>query len=202
MIEDFLFDTIEKAKENKIKIIFDPNKLEFTPGSECSGLFDSENLELTVSINRPKEVWLPVFVHESCHMDQFIENCDIWKNAYIKDNDTSGILDMWLQGVVDLNETQLNEVIDKVLNLELDCEKRAVEKIKQYKLGINIVEYTKKANAYVYFYRALAKTRKWTTPIYSPYALKEVWSQMPNKFLNEYKSDSPLVELIKLNCFK
>jgi hypothetical protein len=204
-IGEFLFDTIEKAREHNIKIILDPNKVEFTPGYECSGLFDADNSELIVNINKPQNLWLPVFVHEVCHMDQFIEDCEIWKNCYIKNNDVSGILDMWLQHIVDLNQTQLDEVTNKILDLELDCEKRAVEKIKKYKLDININDYIKKANAYVYFYRALAKTRKWTSAEVSPYVLKEVWEKMPIKFLkdqSEYKSNDPLVDLIVSKCFK
>jgi hypothetical protein len=111
---------------------------------------------------------------------------------------------MWLQHVVDLNPEQLKNVVDKVLEMELDCEKRSIEKIKKYKLPINVKEYTQKANAYMYFYRALAKTRKWTNKSKSPYSLTNIWKQMPSKLLNsqaDYKESNLLVDLIVSECF-
>jgi hypothetical protein len=88
--------------------------------------------------------------------------------------------------------------------MELDCEKRSVAKIKQFKLPINIKEYIQKANAYIFFYRALSKTRKWTTKDKSPYTVEAVWKKMPSKLLNsqtDYKESNALVDLIVSECF-
>lgn len=203
-MERFLIELFEKCKDYKIKVILDPTKVEFGQGNEVSGLYDSHNLELTVAINKPYIDWLPILVHESCHMDQHLENCKVWQECTIKDHDACNILDMWLSGVVDLNATQLEDTINRVLNMELDCERRSVEKIKKYKLPIDTTEYTQKANAYVYFYRAMMKTRKWTTKERSPYSAEHVWSQMPKKFYSdqtEYKIEDPLVDLIVKECF-
>lgn len=203
-VSTFLLDLIERCREHKVKIILDPTKVEFAPGSECSGLFSQDPLELTVAINRPVEMWLPVMVHESCHMDQHLENSKIWTDCYIKDHDSSNILDMWLSGVVDLNPVQLKDVLDRLLNMELDCERRSVEKIKKFKLPIDPTEYIQKANAYVYFYRAIARTRKWTSAERSPYRNNAVWPLMPKVLYADqsfYKEDDPLVDLIEKNCF-
>jgi hypothetical protein len=203
-ISTFLLDVIETAKEHKIKVILDPNAVTFGEGDEVSGLFDSDNLELTVNTNKPTEDWISIMIHESCHMDQHIEQCKEWTNLDVKGHDATTLLDMWLQHVIDLNPEQLKNVIDKVLEMELDCEKRSVEKIKKYKLPINVKEYTQKANAYMYFYRALAKTRKWTNKSKSPYSLTNIWKQMPSKLLNsqaDYKESNLLVDLIVSECF-
>ncbi len=203
-VSTFLLDVIETAKEHKIKVVLDPNKVTFGDGDEVSGLFDSDNLELIVSINKPTEEWVSIMVHESCHMDQHIEQCKEWTDLDIKGHDATTLLDMWLQHIVDLNPDQLKNVIDKVLEMELDCEKRSVDKIKNYKLPLNIKEYIQKANAYMYFYRALAKTRKWTTKNKSPYAVATVWKKMPSKLLNsqtDYKESNALVDLIVSECF-
>lgn len=200
----FILDLINRCKDNKVKLIMEPGKVEFAPGSECSGLFSPDPLEITVGINRPIEMWLPVLVHESCHMDQFLENSKVWADCYIKDHDTSTILDMWLAGLVDLNPTQLKDVLDRLLNLELDCERRSVEKIKKYKLPIDITEYIQKANAYVYFYRAIARTRKWTSSERSPYRNDGVWPMMPKQLFADqsyYLESDPMVDLIEKNCF-
>jgi hypothetical protein len=203
-ISTFLLDVIETAKEHKIKVILDPNAVTFGEGDEVSGLFDSDNLELTVNTNKPTEDWISIMIHESCHMDQHIEQCKEWTNLDVKGHDATTLLDMWLQHVIDLNPEQLKNVIDRVLEMELDCEKRSVEKIKKYKLPINVKEYTQKANAYMYFYRALAKTRKWTNKSKSPYSLTNIWKQMPSKLLNsqaDYKESNLLVDLIVSECF-
>jgi hypothetical protein len=205
-ISTFLLDVIETAGEHKIKVILDPNKVTFGDENEVSGLFDSENAELTVNISKPTDEWTAVMVHESCHMDQHIEQCKPWTDLDIKGHDATTLLDMWLEHVVDLNQNQLSDVLNRVIAMELDCEVRSVEKIKKYKLPINISEYIQKANAYMYFYRALGFTRKWTTKSNSNQnSLEYVWKQMPTKLFDsqaDYKDSDPLVELIVNNCFK
>ena len=115
-VSTFVFDVIERAKEHKVKIILDPNKVDFGDG-EVSGLFDSDNLELTVNTNKPVLDWLPIFVHESCHMDQHIEGAKVWIDLDIKGHDACTLLDMWLSRIVDLNPDQLTNVTNKVLDL-------------------------------------------------------------------------------------
>lgn len=202
-VSTFVFDVIERAKEHKVKIILDPNKVDFGEG-EVSGLFDSDNLELTVNTNKPILEWLPIFVHESCHMDQHIESAKPWLDLDVKGHDATNLLDMWLGHIIDLNAGQLETIVNKVLEMELDCEKRSVEKIKQYKLPLDIKEYVRKANAYMYFYRALMKTRKWTCKEKSPYSIDDVWKEMPSQLYadqSKYQTSSPLVDLIVQKCF-
>lgn len=202
-VSTFVFDVIESAKENKVKIILDPNKVDFGDG-EVSGLFDSDALELTVNTNKPVSEWLPILVHESCHMDQHAEDAPAWIGLDIKGHDACTLLDMWLSHIIDLNPSQLEDVTNRVLEMELDCEKRSLEKIKRYKLPIDLKEYVKKANAYIYFYRALMRTRKWTNKEKSPYSVESVWTQMPSYFLDnqsKYSATDPLVDLIVENCF-
>ena len=203
-VSTFLLNVIETAKEHKIKVILDPNKVTFGDDSEVSGLFDSDNMELTVATNKPTEEWISIMVHESCHMDQHIEQCKPWTDLDIKGHDATTLLDMWLQHIVDLNPEQLKNVVNRVLEMELDCEKRSVAKIKKYKLPINVKEYTQKANAYMYFYRALANTRKWTTKSKSPYSIEDVWKKMPSKLFNsqsDYKDSNILTQLVINECF-
>jgi hypothetical protein len=202
-VSTFVFDVIESAKENKVKIILDPNKVDFGEG-EVSGLFDSDALELTVCTNKPVEEWVSILVHESCHMDQHAEDAPAWINLDIKGHDSCTLLDMWLGNIIDLNNDQLTNVINRVLEMELDCEKRSVEKIKRYKLPLDVKEYVQKANAYMYFYRALMRTRKWTDKEKSPYSVEKVWKQMPIYLFDDqskYSVSDPLVDLIEQNCF-
>ena len=173
-------------------------------GQKCSGLFTTEDggtgaIQVKLTKNN---TWLPILVHESCHMDQWYENCKEWKATMLSpDIDATIIIDYWLQGHVDLNKSQSTKVFDSVINMELDCEMRSVNKIIKYKLPIDITEYVKKANSYIYFYRVMQKERKWYNGSKKPYNLKNVWSEFPSHFDNDYnKISKRYYKLIKDNC--
>ena len=66
-------------------------------------------------------------------------------------------------------------------------------------------EYIQKSNAYILFYWAMFKTRKWYTPKKRPYELKELWSKMPKHWLAEYHYENNalnnvLIDLIIEKC--
>jgi hypothetical protein len=86
---------------------------------------------------------------------------------------------------VELSAAQKEAIIAKVQRVELDAEMRSVDKIKKYGLPLDVAYYTKRANAYVWFYRAVAKTRKWIT---APYNDQRVLALMPDHFNNDYSS--------------
>ena len=92
---------------------------------------------------------------------------------------------MWLERVVELTPEQMAVVIDKVQRVELDCERRSVRKILDNDLPLDVELYTKKANAYVWFYRALPLTRRWFIAPYNNPKLLEI---MPAHFDNDYRT--------------
>ncbi len=81
----------------------------------------------------------------------YIEDCENMKYNIFGD---------WLKGKRCLKK-DAHDCIDILKNLELDCEKRSVEKILKYNLPIDIKEYIQKANCYVFFYNHMKKTRQW-----------------------------------------
>jgi hypothetical protein len=85
-----------------------------------------------------------------------------------------------------------NEIRTSII-VEVDCEKRTVEKIKKYGLDsiINIDEYIQKSNAYVLFYLWMRKNRKWYTIGKEPYNIPDVVSVMPKTFDIDYTELSP-----------
>jgi len=189
-IVQFLESEIEHCKENKVKIKF--SNIEYVPinGVDCSGYFeDDPKPYIRVAVKKPFDEWFPVFIHESCHKDQYVENSIVWAQK-IKDYfNASDILDMWINQVVELKPKQLTEVIKQVINLELDCEKRSVEKIKKYNLPINIEAYIQQANSYIFYHHLLAEYRRYPTKA-APYEVKELWTQMPKTFKKNYASIS------------
>ncbi|TFG98652.1 hypothetical protein E4H12_05410 [Candidatus Thorarchaeota archaeon] len=185
----YIVDTVKHANKNgfavhlikKRSVVFGGEK------SKVNGYLTDEGNVLATATAKPKKQWFYTFVHESCHMDQCIEQARVWKNLKINGRDVTDLVFAWLEGIVELNQDQFDNYAYRAAMIELDCEKRSVKKILHYDFEYDVLEYTQRANSYVYFYRMLRTTRKWYTIGREPYNVKEVWSQMPNHFRNDYK---------------
>ena len=150
----------------------------------CSGFFDDTVPELAVAMGR--EDSLPILIHEYNHMMQWKEDCPVWRDC----GSSCEMLDAWIEGETFDAET-INRAIDRIIDIELDCEKRTVEFITSSGIDIDVSEYTKKSNAYILFYNMIRDTRKWYSSDKKPYDVKEVWSKMPDKFGEENYTITP-----------
>lgn len=199
-LNKFIIDTIERAANNDISVHFICDK-DFKYG----GLYDGDAHTLTVCVTDSEgkihQDWLKLFIHESCHMDQDIEQVSVWLASEISDTNAFTIVDEWLNGIIELSPKQIETYIDMMQAIELDCEKRAIAKIKKYKLKIDQTQYIKEANAYLYFYEALKETRKWTKPGKGAYRIPEIVAICPDTYQKEYKSNREVIELIKKLCY-
>lgn len=193
-VQDVILDTVTTAVSNGITVILSKDDAVIHSADEtktpCAGFFcgnDVENdLQIAVAMGKPIKEWLPVFLHESSHMDQYLENCDAWKNIVLEDGtDTSDALFNWIAGK---DVDNIRDCALRSLNVELDCEKRTLQKIHHYELWdyINAEEYIQKSNAYVYFYLYMLETRKFYEKGKAPYTIKEVWSAAPMHFNGDY----------------
>jgi translation elongation factor EF-1beta len=124
-------------------------------------------------------------------MDQWIEKVPEWTENAGMDN-----IEKWLGGDNNVNMNNIDNEIRTSMIVEVDCERRTVEKIKKYGLQslINIDEYIKKSNAYVLFYLWMRKNRKWYTVGKEPYNIPEIINIMPNKFDIDYSKMTPEIE--------
>ncbi len=186
-------DVYKEAKANKIKIHLKNTKTVKLPGetNKCKGYFITEPTPLlVVAVGDIFEKWIETFLHEASHMEQFIEDPlnfegdDIWN---------------WLEGKEELSKELIDKYILSYINLELDCEKRVIQKISKYNLPINIEEYIQKANTYLYFYEVIVRKRKWITGVYQN---PKIWKLAPKTFKKDYskvpkKLREVLEELIK-----
>lgn len=182
----FISQQCEIIRTAGVEVILSETSTVQFGNTTCNGFFSDETpKQLVVATGKPFLDWLPVFVHETCHFDQWIEQDPVWTNK-IGGAEPMFILDLWLNNEIELNNKQRSKIVQAALQIELDCEKRAVQKYINYQLHpyFNEVEYTKKANAYVYFYLYLEQTRKWY--IRAPYAIESVWTHMPDTFDNSY----------------
>ena len=188
------FVTSLKRKSNKLGV-----KLELTNNTEivisekikCSGFFQSKfgkdpNL-LTTATKLPIERWLSVLVHESCHMDQWEEKIKLWKD-HDKLNDN--VVDEWLEGK-NHSVKKVELAIKVTRDLELDCEQRAVNKIKKFNLPINVKEYIQKANVYIFFHNWVLVKRKWYNPTNCPFTNPKIYKLLKHEWYDSYETIPP-----------
>ena len=195
---NFIQAEIAHCKQHKIKveILKDLNLV------ECNGHFaDNSNACLTVYTNNNIDEWLPVFVHETCHKDQYLEKTDIWNKRIGNEYDALEIFDMWIDHHIELLPHQLRPVLENIVQVELDCERRSAIKIQKYDLPIDLNEYIQKSNAYIWYYHAAAHTRAYTQRI-SPYINPDVWTKMPLDFNRNYSNiKSKMLKLYLKHCY-
>jgi hypothetical protein len=173
------------TKENNIKLVLSPEKgVQFSEGGIlCNGYFDDITSTLACALGKDVSQWLVILLHESCHMDQWVEKVPEWTENVGMDN-----IEKWLNGDDSVNMNNIDNEIRTSIIVEVDCEKRTVEKIKKYGLDsiINIDEYIQKSNAYVLFYLWMRKNRKWYTIGKEPYNITDVVNVMPKTFDIDY----------------
>ena len=184
-VKVFIEDLKLYTKENNIKLILSPEKgVQFSEGGIlCNGYFDDITSTLACALGKDVSQWLVILLHESCHMDQWVEKVPEWTENVGMDN-----IEKWLNGDDSVNMNNIDNEIRTSIIVEVDCEKRTVEKIKKYGLDsiINIDEYIQKSNAYVLFYLWMRKNRKWYTIGKEPYNIPDVVSVMPKTFDIDY----------------
>lgn len=192
-------DTIDLANENgfcvkllDVPIIYLDPKTQSMP---ITGVFEEDLCRLTTAARRPLDRWVGVLAHESCHLDQCLEKTRVWKNGdYVYD------FDEWLEGRKHIPPAILRRYTRFIQHLELDCEIRTTEKIITYNLPIDIPTYIQQSNAYVYFYEAVRRTKKWCRKGTQPFIEPTIYKRMPKDFLplDEYANLTPRM----LNLFK
>lgn len=171
-------------------------------GIRVSGFFvETPRPTLAVATGKPLDEWLPILVHEACHMDQWAEGAPEWAaNTLADGREAVDWLDEWCAGGRELAAPVLDDVIDRAMAVELDCERRVLAALEQFGLPIDRAEYAQRANAYVHFYRHVARIRRWNPPDQAPYQLEAVWrtapthlvSQPPFSLLAAYETAYPL----------
>lgn len=177
-----------KNQEKKIQTFlgycllhYKSTKFEFVPTEklkigaiECTG--EAINGRLTIATGGNKENWLQVFLHETCHLDQRIER----PKWFDKCDNLVTKLDKWLSNEDGAKDISWDD-ITKIIELEHDCEKRSLQKIKDFDLPINLEEYAQKANSYLASYANTFRDRKWDS---APYTDPKRWKSYDKELLS------------------
>jgi len=194
-INRFISDLRETTSKEGVRLFLSPdNGVEYVGGGfMCNGYFDGDGKTLACALGKDVSQWLIILLHESCHMDQWIEQVPEWTENIGMDN-----IDRWLSGDNNVDMKKIDEEIRTSMLVELDCEKRTVEKIKKYNLDsiIDIDEYIQKSNAYILFYLWLKKNRRWYTIGKEPYNQAIVVSSMPKSFNIDYTNLDSEIEKV------
>jgi predicted aminopeptidase len=173
-----------------------------TSGIQVSGYFDDKiEPTLACAIGKPEADWYEILVHESCHMDQWHEQSETWNNCFANGIDCDKGMDEWLSGK-EFHIDEYTHYIRTMQAVEIDCEKRTARKILDLNLNIDLTQYIKKANTYLFYYSVLLETKKWCDV--APYKIPEIVEQMPHCYLKpeEYFNVSPeLLELYTKKCY-
>ena len=161
--------------KNNISLRLENKHLVDMDNLPCSGYFDESSLVVATKKSKISE-WVTTLLHESCHMDQYLEKSKV----YIPDNAGLNIVEGWINKK-SINKTKLYNGFKNTILLELDCEKRTVKKIKKYKLNISIPTYIQEANAYLFSYIYALEEKTWYE---APYENLKIVKVMPKTFLS------------------
>jgi hypothetical protein len=190
-VKQLLADIAEKCSKHGINFRLEYATCVDAQNLPCSGYFDEESLVVATK-KKDQNEWISTLLHEACHLDQFLKGPSVWT----PDDQALHIVEAWIDGKK-MTKQKRNKGFKNALALELDCEKRTIQKIKKYKLDIDIKDYIKKANSYLFAYTHALHERHWYK---QPYENKKIYSKMPDKFL---KLDQYFTEYFKYeNLYK
>ena len=189
-INKFISDLKQECSENNVTLLIPKTAgVKYSDSSVLTnGYFDSDTRVLACATGKPISQWLLTLIHESSHMDQFTEGDPTFTNLLGLDETFK-----WIDGSEDVDFKLIDEEIKSSIAVEVNCEKRTVEKIKQY--GLDFIAsseiYTQKSNAYALFYLWMRKKRSWYKIGFEPYNIESVYSKMPKTFDIDYTELSP-----------
>lgn len=178
---------IDKANRHGVEVLLSAERMvPIQDGNDCNGFFQDEpKPKLAVACGQEQDRWIQVLLHESSHMDQWIESSPYWTDGKFCGVEAIDIIELWIRKYVELTDKKKWEIIRAARNVELDCERRTALKIENWDLGISAEQYTQRANAYVLFYNMIGMYRQWYSPGKEPYNDSAIYNAMPKVFHND-----------------
>jgi len=148
--------------------------------------FDTKTIHIQNITTMPFKDWLELFVHEYCHFLQQTKQSECYKKM-IRENLSPVYVHTKLK-----NQKNLKSRFSFTRELEIECEKMTLDLIRKNKLPIDVKTFTKKANAYICYYHAVEKNKKWKNKlsIYNNRILKNMPSYLRKSYANKISNDS------------
>lgn len=178
----------EWLEKKGINVIIE-RELDHVMEDNCAvgGMFNAYAGTLSIACGGKVTTWLPTFIHELQHAKQFLSQSRAWVdicNLY-KGEDALGVIFNWLDG-----KSYPDSIVYKAIRLtqavELDAEKRTVRELINTGLSnhIDVLEYTRDANGYIYFYNIVYMYRQWQHDDFSDNGI--VNRSLPTEFVSDY----------------
>lgn len=199
-INKFISDLTDKCKHYGVELYISKSKRVNCGGTYSSGYFDGTNKKIAIAGKLKTNDFISILVHEASHFDQWILNNKVWKD-YSNLNHNYSFNDV-IKGLTPVDAVHYCKTFAK---LEWDCERKAVNTIKKYNLPIDIKDYCKKANAYIYFWLLLPELKNWYADSKTgkaPYGKKNIVNLCPTKIpksFNDIIINEKLVNEFKKN---
>lgn len=174
-------DIIETAEANEVTIKMGKGRRINMDGIRVGGYFDDVNRVLAVATNHPTRKWIEILIHESCHMDQWLEQSRYWNT------DLDDAINLFHEYIVSPNEydkSTVSDAVDMIVTMEADCESRAYKKIIHYDLPIDVSKYAQKANAYLLSHKAMLHYGQWYK--IGPYRIPGIIKMLPTTISAPY----------------
>lgn len=178
-VKKFITDLKQQCKQHNVKIRLSKKKFvkDKATNFDYLGYFGEDERNghvLVCALGDLSSVFVAALVHESCHMDQWIEKTRIWETSH-----SYQALELWVEGCAIKN---IAKHIENVKELELDCEKRTVKKILDYGLPVDIEAYIRRANMDIQLFNYIEQKRKWPSNSFASLSDTNLWKHFPKKF--------------------
>lgn len=160
-------------------------------GLRSSGTFcDSP---LTIRVAKNSKDFLGTLAHEYAHFLQWLE---FPKSVLTADDNASVVFFSWLGGT-DHTSREVEKAFARLTIMERDAERKAVEIIKKFDLDVDIDDYIRKANCYIYMHWIMRERRSWNyrRGAKDPMKSRKLMDMMPNTF--KAKSDKKIPRQIR-----
>lgn len=183
-VRDFFNQISQKCQKHGIKFRVSSYSAVYSGTGACSGYFCDQKKELAIAINNSLKWVLSTLVHEDSHFDQWLDQKSIWHDKQNRRN-FDNFFD-WLLKIKNIKNP--TESAKHVVRLEADCERRSIKKIKKsWSKIISPEVYAQNANAYMFSYLYMAKSRKWLSRNFG-LSQKAFYQNFPEKILNKFDS--------------
>lgn len=182
-------DCLIELQKYKVNINLTKDKFIFLPEENnihVKGYWnDSNSSQLTFGCAMGKtepSAWMMTFAHEFCHFIQWREKTQEWINF----NELDGNIASKIYTDEKLNQKQIDYYLNTMRDIEIDCEKRTVRLLDQYKIPYNKKEYIRSANVYIHFYNHIKVYRKWYSTKNVPYMMDSLKQVTSTRFYRNY----------------
>lgn len=181
-------------REYKFRLIWGKGKTVNVDGYRSQAYFCEQ--EKVIKIAKNNKSSFKNLVHEYAHFLQWLDSDPL----FIKSDKAIEIIDNWFAGK-NYSQKELQNAFRVVREMERDCEMRSAELIQKWGLSINVKNYIKDANIYIYLHYAMEKKRKFWSFKKNPYKSLKLRQFVANNFKVKSHTHCPpkiMKQLLKL----